>query len=192
MSKLYPMRLGEHDFFEIPSRFEIYEAICDNCGFRIVFCPLLGLYVDVLHSDQRCKIVKNKYKNNLQLRDFEPVLILYYYPITECNSSNKKVISLRLGFRNIDGKEYADYTALFDNNELEIDFDEDKKESLCKLANLLYLSKTEMTCYNAMLNSEFNDVLKTDCNDVRKLKSMSSQAIDKLREIKITESVFYK
>jgi len=98
---------------------------------------------------------------------------------------NKKVISLRLGFRNIDG-EYADCTTLFnDDNELEIDFDDDERDEMCKLANLLYLSKTEMTCYEAMLEDRHFDLLKEDYFDVRKLKRMSRQALDKLREIKM-------
>lgn len=185
MNELTPMKLNE-DFLESPERFEVYEAKYVAYFFRIVFSPLFGLYTDVLNSEERYNIVKNKYKNDLELRDFNPVLVLYYSPLTDFNEEGEKVISLRLGFRNIDGKEYADYTTLFnDDNELEIDFDDDEKDEMCKLANLLYLSKTEMTCYEAMLEDRHFDLLKEDYFDVRKLKRMSRQALDKLREIKM-------
>ncbi len=185
MNELTPMKLNE-DFFESPVRFEVYEAEYDDFLFRIVFSPLFGLYTDVLNSEERYNIVKNEYKNDLGLRDFNPVLILYYSPITDYNEEDEKVISLRLGFRNIDGNEYADYSTLFnDDNELEIDFDDDKKDNMCKFAKLLYLSKTEMTCYEAMLEDSSFNLLKEDYSDVRKLKRMSRQALDKLREIKM-------
>lgn len=182
MNELTPMKLNE-DFLESPERFKVYEAEYNDFLFRIVFSPLVGLYTDVLNSEERCNIVQNKFKKFLELRDFNPVLILYYSPITEYN---EEVISLRLGFRNIDGKEYADYTALFnDDNELKIDFDDDKKNEMCKLANLLYLINTEMTCYEAMLEDRSFDLLIEDYFDVRKLKRMSRQALDKFREIKM-------
>lgn len=185
MNELTPMKLNE-DFFESPERFEIYESEYDDFLFRIVFSPLYGLYTDVLNSEERYNIVKNEYKNDLELRDFNPVLILYYSPLTDFIEEGEKVISLRLGFRNIDGKEYADYTTLFnDDNELEIDFDDDEKDEMCKFANLLYLSNTEMTCYEAMLEDESFNLLKQDIYDVRKLKRRSRQALDKLREIKM-------
>lgn len=185
MNELTPMKLNE-DFFERPERFEVYEAEYDDFLFRIVFSPLFGLCTDVLNSKERYNIVKKEYKNDLGFRNFNPVLILYYSPITGYNEEDEKVISLRLGFRNIDGNEYADYTTLFnDDNELEIDFDDDEKDEMCKLANLLYLSKTEMTCYEAMLEDRYFDLLKEDYFDVRKLKRMSRQALDKLREIKM-------
>ena len=185
MNELTPMKLNE-DFIESPERFEIYEAEYDDFLFRIVFSPLYGLYTDVLNSEERYNIVKNEYKNDLELRDFNPVLILYYSPLTDFIEEGEKVISLRLGFRNIDGKEYADYTSLFnDDNELEIDFDDEEKDEMCKLANLLYLSNTEMTCYEAMLEDRSFDLLKENYSDVRKLQRMSRQALDKLREIKM-------
>ena len=185
MNELTPMKLNEN-FFERPKRFEVYEAEYDDFLFRIVFSPLVGLYTDVLNSEERCNIVQNKYKNDLELRNFNPVLILYYSPLTEYNEEDEKVISLRLGFRSIDGKEYADYTTLFnDDNELAIDFDNDEKDNMCKLANLLYLSKTEMTCYETMLEDSSFDLLKENYSDVRKLQRMSRQALDKLREIKM-------
>ena len=56
---------------------------------------------------------------------------------------------------------------------------------MCKLANLLYLSKTEMTCYETMLEDSSFDLLKENYSDVRKLQRMSRQALDKLREIKM-------
>ena len=128
MNELTPMKLNE-DFFERPERFEVYEAEYNDFLFRIVFSPLVGLYTDVLNSEERCNIVQNKFKKFLELRDFNPVLILYYSPITDYNEEDEKVISLRLGFRNIDGNEYADYTTLFkDDNELEIEFDNDEKD----------------------------------------------------------------
>lgn len=185
MNELTPMKLNE-DFWESPERFKVYEAEYDDFLFRIVFSPLVGLYIDVLNSEERYNIVQNEYKNNLELRDFYPVLILYYSPITEYNEEDEKVVSLSLGFRSIDGKEYADYTTLFnDDNELEIDFDNDEKDNMCKLANLLYLSKTEMTCYETMLEDSSFDLLKENYSDVRKLQRMSRQALDKLREIKM-------
>lgn len=185
MNNLTPMKLNE-DFFESPERFEIYEAEYDDFLFRIVFSPQEDFFYDVLNSEERYNIVKNEYKNDLGLRDFNPVLILYYSPITDYNEEDEKVISLRLGFRNIDGNEYADYSTLFnDDNELEIYFDDDEKDNMCKLANLLYLSNKEMTCYEAMLEDEFFDLLKQNIYDVRKLQRMSRQALDKLREIKM-------
>ena len=187
MNELTPMKLNE-DFFENPKRFEVYEAEYDDFLFRIVFSPLYGLYTDVLNSEERNNIVKNEYKNNLGLRDFNPVLILYYSPITDYTEEDEKVISLRLGFRNINGNEYADYTTLFNDNELEIDFNNDEKDNMCKLANLLYLSKTEMTCYETMLEDEYFNLLKQSIYEVRKLKRMSRQALDKLREIKMKYS----
>ena len=188
MNELTPMKLNE-DFFESPVRFEVYEAEYDDFLFRIVFSPLFGLYTDVLNSEERYNIVQNEYKNDLELRDFYPVLILYYSPITEYNEEDEKVISLRLGFVNFDGNEYAEYTTLFnDDNELEINFDDDEKDEMCKLANLLYLSNTEMTCYEAMLEDSSFDLLKEDYSDVRKLQRMSRQALDKLREIKMKSS----
>ena len=139
-----------------------------------------------MNSEERYNIVKNEYKNDLKLRDFNPVLVLYYSPLTDFNEEGEKVISLRLGFRNIDGKEYADYTTfLYNADELEIHFDDDEKDEMCKLANLLYLSNTEMTCYEAMLEDSSFDLLKEDYSDVRKLQRMSRQALDKLREIKM-------
>ena len=185
MNELTPMKLNE-DFFERPERFDVYEAEYNDFLFRIVFLSLVGLYTDVLNSEERYNIVKNEYKNDLELRDFYPVLILYYSPITEYNEEDEKVISLRLGFVDIDGKEYADYTTLFnDDNELEIDFDNDEKDNICKLANLLYLSKTEMTCYETMLEDEYFNLFEQNIYDVRKLKRMSRQVLDKLREIKM-------
>ena len=192
MNELTPMKLNE-DFFESPERFKVYEAEYDefSSAFRIVFSPLVGLYIDVLNSEERYNIVQNEYKNDLKLRDFNPVLILYYSPITDYNEEDEKVISLRLGFRNIDGNEYADYSTLFnDDNELEIEFDNDEKDEMCKLANLLYLSNTEITCYEAMLEDTCHDLLiEADDYDVRKLKRMSRQALDKLREIKMKSSI---
>ena len=174
MNELTPMKLNE-DFFESPERFKVFETEYDDFSFKIVFSPLVGLYTAVLNSEERCNIVQNKYKKFLGLRVY-PVLILYYSPITEYNEEDEKVISLRLGFVDIDGKEYADYTTLFnDDNELEIDFDNDEKDNMCKLANLLYLSNTEMTCYEAMLEDSSFDLLKEDYSDVRKLQRMSRQ-----------------
>ena len=185
MNELTPMKLNE-DFFERPERFEVYEAEKVGFFFKIVFSPLFGLYTDVLNSEERYNIVKNKYKNDLKLRDFNPVLVLYYSPLKDFNEEGEKVISLRLGFRNIDGKEYVDYTTfLFNADELEINFDDDEEDEMCKLANLLYLSNTEMTCYETMLEDRHFDLLKEDYFDVRKLKRMSRQALDKLREIKM-------
>lgn len=63
---------------------------------------------------------------------------------------------------------------------------------MCKLANLLYLSKTEMTCYEAMLEDSSFDLLKEDYSDVRKLQRMSRQDLDKLREIKIVDFLWEK
>lgn len=192
MNELTPMKLNE-DFFERPERFDVYEAEYNDFLFRIVFLPFVGLYTDVLNSEERYNIVKNEYKNDLELRDFYPVLILYYSPITEYNEEDEKVISLRLGFVDIDGKEYADYTTLFNNdNELEIDFDNDEKDNMCKLANLLYLSKTEMTCYETMLEDEYFNLFEQNIYAVRKLKRMSRQALDKLREIKIVDFLWEK
>ena len=186
MNELTPMKLNE-DFLESPERFKVYEAEYNDFLFRIVFSPLVGLYTDVLNSEERCNIVQNKFKKFLELRDFNPVLILYYSPITDYNEEDEKVISLRLGFRNIDGNEYADYTTLFkDDNELEIEFDNVEKDEMCKLANLFYLSNTEMTCYEAMLeDTSFDLLIEADDYDVRKLKRMSRQALDKFREIKM-------
>ena len=192
MNELTPMKLNEN-FFESPERFEVYEAEYVEYFFRIVFSPLFGLCTDVLNSEERYNIVKNEYKNDLKLRDFNPVLVLYYSPLTDFNEEGEKVISLRLGFRNIDGKEYADYTTfLYNADELEINFDDDEKDEMCKLANLLYLSNTEMTCYEAMLEDSSFDLLKEDYSDVRKLKRMSRQALDKLREIKIVDFLWEK
>lgn len=184
MNELTPMGLSD-DFFESPERFKVYVEEYNDFTFRIVFSPQEGFFYDVFNSEERYNIVKNEYKNNLELRDFNPVLILYYSPLVDYNEEDEKVISLRLGFRNIDGNEYADYFALFNDNELEIDFVNDEKDNMCKLANLLYLINTEMTCYEAMLEDRSFDLLKEDCFDVRKLQRMSRQALDKLREIKM-------
>ena len=184
MNELTPMKLNE-DFWKSPERFKIFETEYDDFSFKIVFSSLVGLYNDVLNSEERCNIVQNKYKKFLGLR-VSPVLILYYSPITDYNEEDEKIISLRLGFRKINGNEYEDYTTLFkDNNELEIDFDDDEKDNMCKLANLLYLSKTEMTCYETMLEDEYFNLFEQNIYDVRKLKRMSRQALDKLREIKM-------
>ena len=191
MNELTPMKLNE-DFFESPERFKIFETEYDDFSFKIVFSPLVGLYTAVLNSEERCNIIQNKYKKFLGLRVY-PVLILYYSPITDYNEEDEKIISLRLGFRKINGNEYEDYTTLFnDDNELEIDFDNDEKDNMCKLANLLYLSKTEMTCYEAMLEDSSFDLLKEDYSDVRKLQRMSRQDLDKLREIKIVDFLWEK
>lgn len=188
MNELTPMKLNE-DFFESPERFKVFETEYDDFSFKIVFSPLVGLYTAVLNSEERCNIVQNKYKKFLGLRVY-PVLILYYSPITDYNEEDEKIISLRLGFRKINGNEYEDYTTLFkDNNEFEINFDNDEKDNMCKLANLLYLSKTEMTCYETMLEDSSFDLLKENYSDVRKLQRMSRQALDKLREIKMKSSI---
>ena len=63
---------------------------------------------------------------------------------------------------------------------------------MCKLANLLYLSKTEMTCYETMLEDSSFDLLKENYSDVRKLQRMSRQALDKLREIKMKSTTEQK
>lgn len=187
MNELTPMKLNE-DFFESPERFKIFETEYDDFSFKIVFSPLVGLYTAVLNSEERCNIIQNKYKKFLGLRVY-PVLILYYSPITDYNEEDEKIISLRLGFRKINGNEYEDYTTLFnDDNELEIDFDNDEKDNMCKLANLLYLSKTEMTCYETMLEDEYFNLFEQNIYAVRKLKRMSRQALDKLREIKMKSS----
>ena len=184
MKELTPMNICDC-FFESPELFQVYYGEYDDYLFRIVF-KSFDLYNDVLNSEERCNIVQNEYKNDFNLRYFTPVLILYYSPITDYNKEDEKVISLRLGFVNIDGNEYAEYTTLFnDDNELEINFDDDEKDEMCKLANLLYLSDTEMTCYEAMLEDRSFDLLIEDYFDVRKLKRMSRQALDKLREIKM-------
>ena len=184
MNELTPMKLNE-DFFESPERFKVFETEYDDFSFKIVFSPLVGLYTAVLNSEERCNIVQNKYKKFLGLRVYS-VLILYYSPITDYNEEDEKIISLRLGFRKINGNEYEDYTTLFkDNNEFEINFDNDEKDNMCKLANLLYLSKTEMTCYETMLEDEYFNLFEQNIYDVRKLKRMSRQALDKLREIKM-------
>ena len=132
MNELTPMKLNE-DFFESPERFKVFETEYDDFSFKIVFSPLVGLYTAVLNSEERCNIVQNKYKKFLGLRVY-PVLILYYSPITDYNEEDEKIISLRLGFRKINGNEYEDYTTLFkDNNEFEINFDNDEKDNMCKL-----------------------------------------------------------
>ena len=191
MNELTPMKLNE-DFFESPERFKIFETEYDDFSFKIVFSPLVGLYTAVLNSEERCNIIQNKYKKFLGLRVY-PVLILYYSPITDYNEEDEKIISLRLGFRKINGNEYEDYTTLFnDDNELEIDFDNDEKDNMCKLANLLYLSKTEMTCYETMLEDEYFNLFEQNIYAVRKLKRMSRQALDKLREIKIVDFLWEK
>ena len=191
MNELTPMKLNE-DFFESPERFKIFETEYDDFSFKIVFSPLVGLYTAVLNSEERCNIIQNKYKKFLGLRVY-PVLILYYSPITDYNEEDEKIISLRLGFRKINGNEYEDYTTLFnDDNELEIDFDNDEKDNMCKLANLLYLSKTEMTCYETMLEDEYFNLFEQNIYAVRKLKRMSRQALAKLREIKIVDFLWEK
>lgn len=185
MNELTPMELSD-SFFESPERFKVYEEEYNDFTFRIVFSTQLDLFSDVLNSEERYNIVQKKYKNDFELRFFDPVLILYYSPLTDFIKEGEKVISLRLGFVNIDGNEYAEYTTLFnDDNELEIDFDDWDKEEMCKLANLLYLIDTEMTCYEAMLEDRSFDLLIEDYFNVRKLKRMSRQALDKLREIKM-------
>ena len=191
MNELTPMKLNE-DFWKSPERFKIFETEYDDFSFKIVFSPLVGLYTAVLNSEERCNIVQNKYKKFLGLRVY-PVLILYYSPITDYNEEDEKIISLRLGFRKINGNEYEDYTTLFkDNNEFEINFDNDEKDNMCKLANLLYLSKTEMTCYETMLEDEYFNLFEQNIYAVRKLKRMSRQALYKLREIKIVDFLWEK
>lgn len=56
MNELTPMKLNE-DFWESPERFKVYEAEYDDFLFRIVFSPLVGLYIDVLNSEERYNIV---------------------------------------------------------------------------------------------------------------------------------------
>lgn len=58
---------------------------------------------------------------------------------------------------------------------------------MCKLANLLFLAKTEMTCYEAMLEDDFFDLLKEDNTDVRRLQRMSRQALDKMRKFNLKD-----
>lgn len=124
MESLNPMEIGDcDDFFDTPERFEVHDAKYGDYGdyhefrFRIVFSPLMGLFCDVLNSEERYNIVKNEYKNNIELRDFNPVLILDYAPIIDRNKMDEEVISLSLGFMNRDGNEYADYTALFEDDD---------------------------------------------------------------------------
>ncbi len=65
-------------------------------------------------------------------------------------------------------------------------------DNMCKLANLLYLSKTEMTCYETMLEDEYFNLFEQNIYAVRKLKRMSRQALYKLREIKIVDFLWEK
>lgn len=184
MNNLNPMKIVDYeDFFKSPERFEVLEAEYDDFSFRVVFSPLVGLFCDILNAKERYDIVKKEYDNDPELRDFEPVLILYYSPIIDWVCLDKEIY-LSLGFRHRDGNMYADYTALFKNdNELEIYFEDDAKDDIRKLANLLFLAKTEMTCYEAMLEDDLFDLLKEDKYDVRRLQRLSRQALDKLRKL---------
>jgi hypothetical protein len=101
------------------------------------------------------------------------------------NHSEK--IELHLNFLNKDGKCYLDYICIFDeDDELDINIDgEEMYEEMCKFANVLYLGKTGMTCYETMLEDDDFDLLEENKYEVRSLKRMSRQALDKLREIKM-------
>ncbi len=186
-----PMKISD-EFFNYPESYEVFEAEYVDYHFRIVFSQWVGFFCDVLNAEERYNIVKKEFENDMELRDFEPVLILHYVPIFFPYEEMEKGISLYLGFRNKDGNEYADYTELFDCEDvtlLDINFDDDAKEDLCKLANLLFLRKTGMTCYETMLEDEDFDLLEEDIYDVRKLKRMSRQALTDLNSIKVEEKL---
>lgn len=192
-----PMEIGDYEeLFNKTEHLKVYEAEYLNdtsLSFRIVFSfdSTVDMFLNILNSKERYDFVKKEFGNDIELKDFEPVLVLYYSPLVDSCDNDNKEISLNLSFMHSDGSEWGDYTHLFDDEDmLKIDFFDDENDNFCRLANFLFLIKTKMTCYEAMLEDEWFDLLDCEINDihqVRRLQRMSRQVLDEYRIVTIKQ-----
>ncbi|MCR4714294.1 MAG: hypothetical protein K5751_07935 [Treponemataceae bacterium] len=177
----------------------LYDAdFTDSCYFssEFIICQrresieydfsFLSRYIP--NIDQRIDILRKEYP---KVKDFLPVLKIMYFPVDGRNDCDKET-NLELEFIS-----KGEFEATF-IRESEWDYSDEyvmtEEEGIMLtpppkeiddfleyLMNILYFKRNGITCYEAMMEDECDDVEEYDINEVRKLKRLHRQTLDYFR-----------